>query len=74
MNQIKKYILKPLYLFSKKGLKHELFTILVYYCKNKLLSQLLHEKRVPKGTHCSEGFVTVERLFKHGVSSSMVLL
>ena len=38
--------------------------ILVYYCKNKLLSQLLHEKRVPKGTHCTEGFVTVRRTVK----------
>ena len=43
---------------------------LVYYCKNKLLSQLLHKKRAPKGTLCTEGFVTVEELFKHGVSNS----
>ena len=53
---------------------YKLVTILVYYCKNKLLSQLLHEKRAPKGTLCTEGFVTVERLFKHGVSSSMSIL
>ena len=37
---------------------------LVYYQENKLLSQLLHEKRAPKGTHCTEGFVTVRRTVK----------
>ena len=37
---------------------------ILYYQENKLLSQLLHEKRVPKGTHCTEGFVTVRRTVK----------
>ena len=27
----------------------------------------MHEKRAPEGTRCTEGFVTVERLLKHGV-------
>ena len=44
--------------------------ILVYYQENKLLSHLLHEKRAPKGTHCTEGFVTVRRTVKTWSSNS----
>ena len=61
MNQIKN-IFKLLYFFSKR-VAIWVVTSIVYYQENKLLSQLLHEKRAPKGTRCTEGFVTVERLF-----------
>ena len=61
MNQIKNIFKNHSTSLVKRGWNMSCLQILVYYCKNKLLSQLLHEKRVPKGTLCTEGFVTVRR-------------